>query len=70
MAGTGYITDLGMCGGLDSVIGMEKNGVLEKLYSQTMVPFVPSRENGKLQGIIATVDTSSKKCISIKRFSI
>ena len=28
--GTGYITDLGMCGGIDSVIGMDKSAALER----------------------------------------
>jgi 2',3'-cyclic-nucleotide 2'-phosphodiesterase len=68
--GTGYITDIGICGGIDSVIGMERNGVLEKLYSQTMVPFIPSKDNGKLQGIIASIDPQTKKCLSIKRVNI
>ncbi|HOV12765.1 MAG TPA: TIGR00282 family metallophosphoesterase [Spirochaetota bacterium] len=67
--GTGYITDLGMCGGLDSVIGMDKSAALEKISSQTMVQFVPSRENAKIQGIIATIDTETKKTINIKRFN-
>jgi hypothetical protein len=35
-----------------------------------MIPFVPSKENGKLQGIIASIDASTRKCASIKRFSI
>jgi 2',3'-cyclic-nucleotide 2'-phosphodiesterase len=68
--GTGYITDIGMCGGIDSVIGMEKSAVLEKLYSQTTVPFVPSKLNGRLQGIIATIDTQTKKTLAIRSFNI
>jgi len=68
--GTGFITDLGMCGGIDSVIGMEKSGVLEKISNQTTIPFVPSKENGKLQGIIAKIDTTLKVTKSITRFSI
>jgi 2',3'-cyclic-nucleotide 2'-phosphodiesterase len=68
--GTGYITDLGMCGGIDSIIGMERNAVLAKLSSQTTVPFVPSKENGKIQGIIAKINIESKATKSITRFSI
>ena len=68
--GTGFITDLGMCGGIDSVIGMEKEGILEKIVSQTTVPFQPSRENCKLQGIIVRINTKTKKTTYIKRFDI
>lgn len=68
--GTGYITDLGMCGGIDSVIGMDKRGVIEKILKQTTVPFEPSKQNSRLQGIIATIDVQTKKATSIKRVSI
>ncbi|HOJ64818.1 MAG TPA: TIGR00282 family metallophosphoesterase [Spirochaetota bacterium] len=68
--GTGYITDIGMCGGLDSIIGMEKNNVLEKIINQSMAPFIPSKENCKMQGIIAGIDKVSFKTVEIKRFSI
>lgn len=68
--GTGYITDIGMCGGIDSVIGMEKESVLEKIINQSMTPFVPSKDNCKMQGIIATIDKNKFKTIEIKRFSI
>ncbi len=68
--GTGFITDLGLCGGLDSVIGMDKDGVLEKISTQINVPFTPSKENVKIQGIIAEIDIKSGKCLSIKRISV
>lgn len=68
--GTGYITDLGMCGGMNSVIGMDKSAALEKITSQTTIPFVPSKDDGKIQGIIASIDTETRKTINIRRFSI
>lgn len=67
--GTGYITDLGLCGGIDSVIGMEKDSILKKLKNQVNVPFVPSRENGRVQGIIATVNTETGQTVAIKRIN-
>ena len=68
--GTGYITDLGLCGGSDSVIGMIKEDVIKKLINQNIVPFKPSNENPKMQGIIAHIDIQSKKTVFIERFSI
>ena len=68
--GTGYITDLGLCGGSDSVIGMIKEDVIKKLINQNIVPFKPSDENPQMQGIIAYIDIQTKKTTFIKRFSI
>jgi len=68
--GTGYITDIGLCGGLDSIIGMKKEEVLEKMINQIVVPYVPSEENCVMQGIIAKIDTTAKKTLEIKRISI
>lgn len=68
--GTGYITDLGLCGGLDSIIGMKKEEALEKMINQTAIPFSPSEENCVLQGVVFSIDTESKKTIDIKRISI
>ncbi|HBD93876.1 MAG TPA: metallophosphoesterase [Spirochaetia bacterium] len=68
--GTGYITDLGMCGGLDSVIGMEKKGILHKIRRNVNVPYVPSNENEKMQGIIIDLNLDTGKTESIQRFSM
>ena len=68
--GTGYMTDIGMCGGINSVIGMEKEDVVRKMMDQTVIPYNPSSNNTKLQGVIANIDIRTKKTASIKRFSI
>jgi metallophosphoesterase (TIGR00282 family) len=68
--GTGYITDLGLCGGIDSVIGMIKDDVIKKLINQNIIPFKPSYENPQIQGIVANIDIESKKTTFIQRFSI
>lgn len=67
--GTGYITDLGLCGGIDSIIGMEKSDVLRKMINQIVTPYKPSVENTRIQGIIAVIDSETKKTISIKRIN-
>jgi len=68
--GTGYITDLGICGGTDSIIGMNKDKVLRKILNQIVIPYEPSDENSKLQGIIAEISLETKKTIKIKRINI
>lgn len=68
--GTGYITDIGMCGGIDSIIGMERSAILQKIKRQITQPYVPSMENGKMQGIFIDIDCKTGKTLDIKRVSI
>ena len=68
--GTGYITDLGLCGGLDSVIGMQKEDAVKKIINQIVVPYTPSEENPVMQGIVAKINLETKKTIEMKRISI
>ena len=68
--GTGYITDLGMTGGINSIIGMERKEILRKLKRQINAPYVPARENEKMQGIIGEIDLDSGKTVSITRFNV
>ena len=68
--GTGYITDLGMCGGIDGIIGMEKNSALDKLVYQVINQFKPSDDNTRLQGVIVQINAETKKTLNIKRFNI
>jgi len=68
--GTGYITDVGMCGALDSVIGIEKETVIEGFLSQLPRKFAVAEQNVVLQGVILDVDQVSGKTQSIRRVRI
>ncbi len=68
--GTGYITDVGMCGALDSVIGIEKETVIEGFLSQLPRKFEVAEQNVVLQGVILDVDQVSGKTRSIRRVRI
>jgi 2',3'-cyclic-nucleotide 2'-phosphodiesterase len=68
--GTAYITDVGMCGPLDSVIGMEKETVIKGFLSQLPRQFEVAHENVVLQGIIVDVDDDSGQAREIKRLRI
>jgi metallophosphoesterase (TIGR00282 family) len=65
--GTAYITDLGMCGPFDSVIGMEKEAVIKGFLSQLPRPFEVARDHVVLQGVIVDVDENSGKARHIQR---
>ena len=67
--GSAYITDLGMTGNIDSVIGMDPKICIERARKQVLyhMEIAPSDKSGKMQGIIAEIDTESGKALSIKR---
>lgn len=68
--GTAYITDVGMCGAMDSVIGMETEGVIRGFVSQLPRPFEVADENVMLQGVMVDLDTRSGKACDLRRVRI
>jgi metallophosphoesterase (TIGR00282 family) len=68
--GTAFITDLGLCGPFDSVIGMEKEVVINGFISQLPRKFEVGRDNVVLQGVIVDVDSQSGKALEIRRLRL
>ncbi len=65
--GTGYITDAGMTGPADSVIGMDKKGVLERFYTQMPQKFEVGKDDVEVQGVLLTIDRNGHSCLDITR---
>ncbi|MCM8800779.1 MAG: TIGR00282 family metallophosphoesterase [Candidatus Omnitrophica bacterium] len=65
--GTAYITDVGMTGALNSVIGRRIEDVLERFLSGLPVRFEVAKEDLQLQGVILNIDNHTGKAISISR---
>jgi len=65
--GTAYITDVGMCGPFDSVIGMAKETVIRGFMTQLPRQFEVAEDNVVLQGIVVDVDEASGKARAIRR---
>ena len=59
-AGTAYITDVGMCGPFDSVIGMEKESVIRGFITQLPRQFEVAQDNVVLQGAIVDIDDNGR----------
>ena len=58
--GTAYLTDAGMCGDYDSVIGMEKTEPLRRfLTGMASERFSPAEGEATLSGVIVTTDDRS-----------
>jgi metallophosphoesterase (TIGR00282 family) len=68
--GTAYITDLGLCGPFNSVIGMDKDVVIDGFISQLPRRFEVAQDDVVLQGVIVDIDESSGKARAIKRLRL
>lgn len=68
--GTAYITDLGMCGPYDSIIGMEKEKVLKKFRTGLREKFEPAGGDIRLCGVICEIDVRTKRAVSIERIQL
>lgn len=68
--GTAYLTDLGMTGPYHSVIGMEKDLVLERFLTQMPVRFETAKGPGQLCGAVIQVDPQSGRAHGIERVFI
>ncbi len=65
--GTAYITDLGMTGPIDSVIGVDKNLILQRFLTQMPVRFEAAKGPAALHGAIITVDPETGRASDIVR---
>ena len=65
--GTGYITDVGMTGPEDSVIGSEKNIALQRFLTQMPIKMEISESSLMINGVFAEIDTETGKTLSIER---
>ena len=68
--GTGYITDLGMTGPYDSVIGRAKDRVLFKFLTNVPARYDVGEGMEKLCGVQATLDPETGKATSIERIML
>lgn len=65
--GSAYITELGMCGPYDSVIGQEKSKILERFLTGMPVRFEVATGDVQLHGVIIDIDEATGKARSIER---
>lgn len=68
--GMGYITDLGMCGSHDGILGVKTESILHKYLVKTPVAFEPAEGNVQLHGAVFTIDTDTKKCVKTEQIFV
>lgn len=66
--GTAFITDVGMCGAVNSMIGMKKGPILEQFLTQMPARFAVETEGPmQLCGVVIELDDTTGLAKSIKR---
>jgi calcineurin-like phosphoesterase len=68
--GTAYITDVGMTGPYDSVIGVQKELVVGKFLSNMPVRFEPATGDVRLCAVIVDCDETTGRAQTIQRLMI
>jgi len=68
--GTAYISDAGMTGPHDSIIGMQKGPSLGRFLTGMPKRFTTATDDVKLSGVAVKIDTESGRAESIERFRL
>lgn len=67
--GTGYLSDIGMCGETGGVLGMDAAGVIRRMRTRLPEKFVAAKGAPLAQGAIFTVDPSKKVVTKIEQIA-
>lgn len=68
--GTGYLTDAGMTGSQNGVIGMTKESIIPKFLTALPQRFEVATGNERLNGIDITLDSETGMCEKIERINL
>ena len=68
--GTGYITDIGMTGPIDSVLGVKKEIIINRLKNNDTSKFELANSECMLNGCIFEVDEATGKTVNCERIYI
>ena len=70
LQGTAYITDVGMTGPHDGVIGVERQAIVTRFLTGMPQRFETARENPRINGVIVDADERTGRATSITRISL
>ncbi len=68
--GTAYITDVGMTGPHDSIIGVEKAQAIERFLTAMPNKFAVAKNDVRISAVVVTADASSGRALAIERLSV
>jgi metallophosphoesterase (TIGR00282 family) len=65
--GTAYLTDLGMTGPYESIIGMDRQAVIQRFLNQMPVRFEVAKGDVRFSGVLLEADPETGRALSIQR---
>ncbi len=68
--GTAYITDAGMTGPFDSVIGMRTEIAIKRFMRQIPMRFEPATENPRLCALVVRIDKATAQAVGVERLCL
>ena len=67
--GTAYLTDVGMTGPHDSIIGVDVEPALNRFLTGMPSRFEPATENPRLNAVVIEADEKTGRAVDIERLS-
>jgi metallophosphoesterase (TIGR00282 family) len=68
--GTAYITDLGMTGPTDGVIGVDREQIIQRFMTQMPIRFETAKGPAALHGVLITLDPETGRASDIQRLRV
>jgi metallophosphoesterase (TIGR00282 family) len=68
--GTAYITDVGMCGSFDSVLGMSKDLSLRRMVEMVPVRLHPATGDVRINCVLVDIEVTTGRALAISRMSV
>jgi metallophosphoesterase (TIGR00282 family) len=68
-AGTAYLTDAGMTGAFDSVIGVRKEDAIEKFVTQRPAKFEVAKKDIRINAVVIEIDEKTGLALNIERIN-
>lgn len=68
--GTAYISDAGMTGSFDSVIGVRKDEPIRKFITQLPLKFEVAKKDIRINGVLLQINEATGRAVTIERINI
>ncbi len=68
--GTGYLTDVGMSGSQDAIIGNQKEPAIQRFLTQLPVRLEPAKKDPQLCAVVLTINEKTGCCEAIERIQV
>ncbi len=68
--GTAYLTDAGMTGAYEGIIGFARERIIEKFLAQTPKSFETAKRDIRLSGALVSVDEATGRATGIERIQV